>query len=71
MHLRFFFIYLGIDFSIDLDKCPPPKGNKDWKSYRMADLPVWRDIEDIKIPQFEDFHDITEHLLLWIMSPYR
>ena len=62
--------YLGMEFDIKLDKCPPSNGDKDWTSHRLVDLPLWRDSYDISIPQFHD-ENISEHLLLWIMSPYR
>ena len=59
-----------MEFKIDIDTCPPAKGDNDWKSYHLADLPFWRDINDIPITQFQN-DDISEQLLLWIMSPYR
>ena len=68
-----YFFQAGYDFGINLDRCPPPKGNSNWNSYRLADLSQWINDHDIAIPQFKgyDLPDVIRSFLLWIMSPYR
>ena len=60
--------FLGLNFGLDLSKCPKEKDKK-WKTIKLSDLPLWRRAFDIEIPEMDvDDYDA----LIWLLlSPYR